>query len=55
MCGDNCMINTSTKTRLIKIDNIVKSNICFKKELQETKSQESKSQEAKSKDVKSKK
>lgn len=55
LCGDNCMINTSTKTRLIEIDNIVKSNICFKKELQETKSQESKSQEAKSKDVKSKK
>lgn len=45
------MINTSTKTRLIEIDNIVKSNICFKKELQETKSQETKSQEAKFTDV----
>ena len=49
LCGDNCMINDSTKTKLIEIDDIVKSNIFFEKELQETKSQESKSKDVKSK------
>ena len=49
LCGDNCMINDSTKTKLIQIDDIVKRNICFEKELQETKSQEFKSKDVKSK------
>lgn len=33
LCGNNCMINDSTKTKLIQIDDIVKRKICFEKEL----------------------
>lgn len=33
LCGDNCMINDSTKTKLIEIDDIVKRKICFENEL----------------------
>jgi len=33
LCGDNCRIDDSTKTKLIEIESIVNDNICFEKEI----------------------
>lgn len=47
LCGDNCRIDESQKTRLIDIENIVSENICFKKEIQEIRQEDSKKSKGK--------
>jgi len=54
LCGDNCMISTSTKTRLLEIADFVEGNICFEKEVQDAKLKVAKVADAKPEESESK-